>query len=134
MGYAKCDVINALKATDNDLNAALDALRNANAIPDAINMGNLDDLDEVDIPDEFIAQLSNMGFSLESARKALQQFGGEMQGALDHLLQQQRLGGIDITGQGPSSSSSAMDQNQNPGGNRNINQGKFKSSLHSSSL
>lgn len=87
MGYGRGAAAAALKQTNNDLNQALEVLQ---LHPELLNLPD-PEKKSVDITDDMIAQVVAMGFDTIMASRALQLVKGDVQKAIEELIQK---GGI----------------------------------------
>ncbi|XP_062613974.1 NEDD8 ultimate buster 1-like [Saccostrea cucullata] len=100
MGYGKGAAAAALRQTDNDLNQALEVLQ---LHPELLHLPD-PEKKSISITDDMIAQVVAMGFDPVMASRALQLFSGNVQKALEELIQK---GGLLPSSSEESSSSSS---------------------------
>ncbi|XP_062596557.1 NEDD8 ultimate buster 1-like, partial [Saccostrea cucullata] len=109
MGYGKGAAAAALRQTDNDLNQALEVLQ---LHPELLHLPD-PEKKSIRITDDMIAQVVAMGFDPVMANRALQLFSGNVQKALEELIQR---GGLLPSSSDESSSSSSSSSPESEAG------------------
>ncbi|XP_013387690.1 NEDD8 ultimate buster 1 [Lingula anatina] len=82
MGFPPGAAAEALRQTNNDINMAIQTLSTQPELlqlPDPVNP-------DIEITDELIAQVTSMGFSADTAREALKRSSGQVERAIEELL------------------------------------------------